>query len=216
MKYHLSLLVFLLISTLSFGQFKVIKFGIKGGVNYPQNALSTDDILSIYNDQTYDITNLQTDFQNGFHFGGITRISLPLVPVYVHGEALYTQFKETLVITDGGQEVDLSSTVRRLDFPISAGAKFGPAFAGLGVTPSLPFADASALWSSDQEANLTWGWHIQAGLKLWRLMGEVKYEGGFGMLSRNVTYTDNGGTDYNFDLDARRSQIMVSLTYFFK
>jgi hypothetical protein len=36
------------------------------------------------------------------------------------------------------------------------------------------------------------------------------------MLSRNVTYTDNGGTDYNFDLDARRSQIMVSLTYFFK
>ena len=100
MKYHLSLLVFLLISTLSFGQFKVIKFGIKGGVNYPQNALSTDDILSIYNDQTYDITNLQTDFQNGFHFGGITRISLPLVPVYVHGEALYTQFKETLVITD--------------------------------------------------------------------------------------------------------------------
>ena len=47
-------------------------------------------------------------------------------------------------------------------------------------------------------------------------MGEVKYEGGFGMLSSNFIYTDNGGTDYSFDLDARRSQIMVSLTYFFK
>ena len=79
MKYNLSLIAFLLISTLSFGQFKVIKFGVKGGVNYPQNALSAADILTIYNDQTYDITNLQTDFQNGFHFGGITRISLPLV-----------------------------------------------------------------------------------------------------------------------------------------
>ncbi|MCO4791376.1 MAG: hypothetical protein KC437_04915, partial [Flavobacteriales bacterium] len=101
------LFIGILLSTLSYGQFKVIKFGMKGGVNYPQSALSAADILTIYNDQTYDITNLQTDFQNGFHFGGITRISLPLVPVYVHGEALYTQFKETLIITDGGQEVDL-------------------------------------------------------------------------------------------------------------
>lgn len=84
------LFIGILLSTLSYGQFKVIKFGMKGGVNYPQSALSAADILTIYNDQTYDITNLQTDFQNGFHFGGITRISLPLVPVYVHGEALYT------------------------------------------------------------------------------------------------------------------------------
>ena len=42
MKYNLSLIAFLLISTLSFGQFKVIKFGVKGGVNYPQNALSNE------------------------------------------------------------------------------------------------------------------------------------------------------------------------------
>ena len=63
MKHSLSLIAFLLLSNLSFGQFKVIKFGVKGGVNYPQSALSAADILTIYNDQTYDISNLQTDFK---------------------------------------------------------------------------------------------------------------------------------------------------------
>jgi len=138
-------------------QFKVIKFGAKAGVNYPQASLSTQDVLSIINDQTYDISNIQTDISNGFNAGVIARISLPLIPVYVHGEALYTQFKQGISITDNGNDLDLSSLVQRLDFPLSAGAKIGPIFAGLGATPSMPLANASAIWSNDTEAQFTWG-----------------------------------------------------------
>lgn len=210
-----TLLVFLLAASNVFGQLKVVRFGMKGGVNLPQQTLSLNDINSIVNDQTYDISNIQTEFSDGFNIGMITRVSLPLIPVYVHGEALYTQFDETIAITDGGTDFTISSTVQRLDFPISAGAKVGPAFAGLGATPSIPFANRSDLWTPDVDANFTWGWHIHAGIKLWRILGEVKYESGFGMLAGNVNYNYND-TDYQFELDQRRAQLVVSLAYFFQ
>ena len=210
-----TLLVFLLVASNVFGQLKVVRFGMKGGVNLPQQTLSLNDINSIVNDQTYDISNIQTEFSDGFNIGMITRVSLPLIPVYVHGEALYTQFDETIAITDGGNDFTINSTVQRLDFPISAGAKIGPAFAGLGATPSIPFANRSDLWTPDVDANFTWGWHIHAGIKLWRLLGEVKYESGFGMLAGNVNYNYND-TDYQFELDQRRAQLVVSLAYFFQ
>ena len=210
-----TLLVFLLAASNLFGQLKVVRFGMKGGVNLPQQTLSLNDINSIVNDQTYDISNIQTEFSDGFNIGMITRVSLPLIPVYVHGEALYTQFDETIAITDGGTDFTINSTVQRLDFPISAGAKIGPAFAGLGATPSIPFANRSDLWTPDVDANFTWGWHIHAGIKLWRILGEVKYESGFGMLAGNVNYNYND-TDYQFELDQRRAQLVVSLAYFFQ
>ena len=210
-----TLLVFLLAASNVFGQLKVVRFGMKGGVNLPQQTLSLNDINSIVNDQTYDISNIQTEFSDGFNIGMITRVSLPLIPVYVHGEALYTQFDETIAITDGGTDFTINSTIQRLDFPISAGAKIGPAFAGLGATPSIPFANRSDLWTPDVDANFTWGWHIHAGIKLWRILGEVKYESGFGMLAGNVNYNYND-TDYQFELDQRRAQLVVSLAYFFQ
>ena len=210
-----TLLVFLMAASNVFGQLKVVRFGMKGGVNLPQQTLSLNDINSIVNDQTYDISNIQTEFSDGFNIGMITRVSLPLIPVYVHGEALYTQFDETIAITDGGTDFTINSTVQRLDFPISAGAKIGPAFAGLGATPSIPFANRSDLWTPDIDANFTWGWHIHAGIKLWRILGEVKYESGFGMLAGNVNYNYND-TDYQFELDQRRAQLVVSLAYFFQ
>ena len=210
-----TLLVFFLAASNVFGQLKVVRFGMKGGMNLPQQTLSLNDINSIVNDQTYDISNIQTEFSDGFNIGMITRVSLPLIPVYVHGEALYTQFDETIAITDGGTDFTINSTVQRLDFPISAGAKIGPAFAGLGATPSIPFANRSDLWTPDVDANFTWGWHIHAGIKLWRILGEVKYESGFGMLAGNVNYNYND-TDYQFELDQRRAQLVVSLAYFFQ
>lgn len=195
-------------------QLKIVKFGAKAGINYPQSSLSLEDINTLINDQTYDISQIQTDISNGFNGGLIARVSLPLIPAYVHGEALYTQFKEEINMIDGGTNVDISNVVRRLDFPISAGAKFGPAFAGLGATPSIPLSNANAIWSNDSEANFTWGWHIHAGVKLWKILAELKYESGFGLLARDVNYNYNN-TDYNFSLDARRSQLIVSLGYFF-
>jgi hypothetical protein len=209
-------ILFISCSSSALAQLKIVKFGVKGGMNLPQQTLSLNDINSIVNDQTYDISNIQTEFSAGFNIGMITRVSLPLIPVYVHGEALYTQFDETIAITnDAGTDVTINSTVQRLDFPISAGAKVGPAFAGLGVTPSIPFANRSDLWTPDEEADFTWGWHINAGIKLWKILGEVKYESGFGMLSGNVPYNYNG-TDYQFELDQRRAQLVVSLAYFFQ
>ena len=204
----------LLISTSSYAQLKIIKFGVKGGTNYPQEVLSLNDINDIVNNQTFNIDNIQTVYSDGFNAGLIARVSLPLIPVYVHGEALYTQFKETIQAT-GGDAFNVESTIERIDFPISAGAKLGPAFAGLGATSSIPLSNASDLWTSTEEANFTWGWHIHAGVKLWRLLGEVKYESGFGFMSG--TFNQNiAGNDYTFDLDKRRSQVIVSVAYFFK
>ena len=204
----------LLISTSAYAQLKIIKFGVKGGTNYPQEGLSLNDINDIVNNQTFNIDNIQTVYSDGFNAGLIERVSLPLIHVYVHGEALYTQFKETIQAT-GGDAFNVESTIERIDFPISAGAKLGPAFAGLGATPSIPLSNASDLWTPTEEANFTWGWHIHARVKLWRLLGEVKYESGFGFMSGNFDQ-NIGGNDYTFDLDQRRSQVIVSVAYFFK
>ena len=204
----------LLISTSAYAQLKIIKFGVKGGTNYPQEGLSLNDINDIVNNQTFNIDNIQTVYSDGFNAGLIAMVSLPLIPVYVHGEALYTQFKETIQAT-GGDAFNVESTIERIDFPISAGAKLGPAFAGLGATPYIPLSNASDLWTPTEEANFTWGWHIHAGVKLWRLLGEVKYESGFGFMSGNFDQ-NIGGNDYTFDLDQRRSQVIVSVAYFFK
>ena len=209
-----ALLATLLISTTAFAQLKIIKFGIKGGANYPQQGLSLNDINDIVNNQTFNIDNIQTVYSDGFNAGLIARISLPLIPVYVHGEALYTQFKETIQAT-GGDAFNLESTIERIDFPLSAGAKLGPVFAGLGATPSIPLANASYLWSPTEDANFTWGWHIHAGVKLWRLLVEVKYESGFGLMAGDFDQNING-SDYTFNLDQRRSQVIVSVAYFFK
>ncbi len=192
-------------------QLKIIKTGVKGGVNYPQASLSAADIAAIIDNQSYDISEIQTDITNGFNAGLIARVSLPLIPVYVHGEALYTQFDQNINMVDGGSDVTLNSTIQRLDFPISAGAKFGPAFVGLGATPSIPLANASDIWNDETQANFTWGWHLHAGAKLWRLMAELKYESGFGFLARDVSYNN-----YNFSLDSRNSQLVLSVGYFFK
>ena len=158
-----TLLVFFLAASNVFGQLKVVRFGMKGGMNLPRQTLSLNDINNIVNDQTYDISNIQTEFIDGFNIGMITRVSLPLIPVYVHGEALYTQFDETIAITDGGTDFTINSTVQRLDFPISAGAKIGPAFAGLGATPSIPFANRSDLWTPDVERAARVGDRVETG-----------------------------------------------------
>ena len=83
MKKHALLLAAFVLSTASYGQLKVLKFGAKAGLNYPQTSLSASDVLAIYNDQTYDISNLQTDISNGFNAGLIARVALPLIPAYV-------------------------------------------------------------------------------------------------------------------------------------
>ena len=208
----------LLLAALTLGlqaqaQFKIIKLGAKGGLNYPQASLNLSDLQAIYNDPTYAITDIQTDISNGFNAGLVGRIGLPLLPAYIQGEALYTQFDNNMTMVDNGQTIDLSHTVQRLDFPISAGAKMGPLFAGLGATPSIPFSNASDIWDDDTQANFTWGWHIHGGVKLWKLMAEIKYEGGFGPMAQNVNYNYNG-TDYNFALDSRANQLIVSVAYF--
>ena len=56
-------------TTLMNAQFKVIKFGAKAGVNYPQASLSTQDVLNIYADQTYDILKKEIiDLENKYKF----------------------------------------------------------------------------------------------------------------------------------------------------
>lgn len=211
----IALLFVLLLSISAQAQFKIIKTGVKGGLNYPQGSFSLDDIQNIIDDPTYAISDVQTEISNGFNFGLVSRVGVPLIPMYVQGEALYTQFSESITLVDNGQSITMDNTIRRLDFPITAGMKMGPAYAGLGATPSIPFANASDMWDDQTQANFTWGWHLSAGLKVWRLMAEVKYEGGFGMLARDVDYNYNG-TDYNFSLDSRSNQLVLSVAYFFE
>ena len=126
----------LAISTAASAQLSLVKFGVKGGLNFPQESLDLDAIANAVADTSF---NIQTDDSDGFNAGIVARVSLPLLPAYIHAEALYTQFGESITVNG----TENTSTVQRLDF-ISVGAKIGPIFGG-AVYSSIPLSSASML-----------------------------------------------------------------------
>ena len=197
----------LAISTAASAQLSLVKFGVKGGLNFPQESLDLDAIANAVADTSF---NIQTDDSDGFNAGIVARVSLPLLPAYIHAEVLYTQFEESITVNG----TENTSTIQRLDFPISVGAKIGPIFGGAGLTPSIPLSSASMLLEPDEEVVFTSGFHIHAGVKLGQIMAELKYESGLSeQLSGAINTLDPDLPDV--EIDQRRSQVVASVAYFF-
>ena len=199
-----AILLFVAFSTQSFGQIG-LDFGIKGGVN--TSNIKFKDI----SDQV--VANINGSSVNlGYHAGLFAR--LDLLFLYVQPEILYTRLNgEVEVEEKSGKTSTYDYNQNRMDIPVIFGLKIGPAGIFAGPVLSYNLQSPSEIFESSYKKG-TWGYQVGAGVKLFSILIEAKYEGGFGTVADEATIPING-SDYTFDVDKRTPQVILSLGYAF-
>ncbi len=219
--------LFLIISFLAFAQIaqaQLLKFGLRAGVS--STDLSADDLLITNADAFQDLKIKAGDARVGIHGGIFARINIPVLPIYIQPELLFSSVGGEYQVTSVVNDVDAQTSVKdvkfsRLDIPALLGTKFGPLRLNAGpiftfiLNEDNGFADAvreaSQITNAEQDnKGATVGYQAGVGLDLWKLALDVKYEGNLSKLGDGVTV---GGNQYNFD--TRNSQVVFSLGYFF-
>lgn len=200
-----SLLVILGLSLSFAAEAQFFQFGMRGGI-------------SSYNVRYQDFTNvnnfsLESSSKTGFHLGFYSRVQL--LGFYVQPELLYNR-TGSLITTTAPNGVSTTSdlTFQRLDVPVLVGKRFlrifrgnvGPVFSNL-LRADLEENNISNNISTAYR-NSTVGFQVGAGVDIWKLVIDLKYEGSLGKFGESISA---GGQ--SFSTDARPSQWLLSVGY---
>lgn len=204
-----------------------IRFGVKGGLNSSTMKIdktTLDDVSTVDGAKTFLLE--QGDSEFGLHFGLFSRIQL--MGVFIQPEVLFTQAKGNFVITDqenaqSAYNAIVEQKFNRLDIPVMAGYKFGPAKVFLGPVATFTLSEKDGLQEkmSDFVAenstvdnsikNAVFGYQVGVGLDIFKFATfDIKYEGNLSKLGDELTI----GTR-DFSLDQRNPQWIFSLGIFF-
>ena len=208
------LILMLIASMFIFGasNAQFFNYGIKGGIGF--SSLKMEDITSI-NDGA-DVYDLITgDGVMGYHFGLQTRIKIAMV--VIQPELYFNAGGGTLEqVVEGGATEILNVNFNRIDIPLLAGVKFGPARISVGPVGSFVLSETTDLTDIEPDFELfssamTWGFQAGLGLDISRLSLDFRYEGSLSKLGESLSI---GGSE--FALDARPSQWIISLGFWFR
>jgi hypothetical protein len=115
----------------------------------------------------------------GFHAGAFARVTLGFL--YIQPEALFTQSGGEIELNDGVLKEIREVEFNKLDFPVMIGTKFLKIFRiQAGPTFSMLLdAEAKGLEEDIKSGykDSTIGYQAGAGVDLWNLVIDVKYEG---------------------------------------
>ena len=186
-----------------------IDFGIKGGLNI-SNVKASEILTDDYRINPAASGNL------GYHVGGFLRASL--VGIFIQPELYFSSISNEYKVEDlsgtGTAEQLVKQKIGRIDVPVLVGVKLGTFRLGLGPVGSIIVSDKSDLTDiTGYEAALksaTFGYQIGAGLDIWKIGIDLRYEGN---LSKLGDHLDIGGQTIN--LDHRVRQIIISLGIYF-
>jgi len=190
--------------------------GIKGGLGF--SKLKFDDIRGI--DDGSDVYDLVTgESVMGYHLGLQTRIKLAML--YVQPEIYWNAGGGEVqkIVTSGNMADDIYNIrFHRIDIPVLAGVKLGPLRINAGPVGSINISSDNGgldeLSAGFESLGTTMGFGFQAGigLGLSKISLDARYEGSLTKyLGDAVTI---GGNSYT--LDARPSQWLISLGFWFK
>ncbi len=207
-------------------QAQLLKFGARAGVS--SSSITADDL--VIKDQA-GLDQLRVKAENavvGMHFGVMAQINLPLVPVMIIPELLYSSTGGEVKVA----EIENGSEVReiikeqrfgRLDIPIMAAYKFGPARIQAGPIASINLSENNGLFDAVKETvnnadvaeekinAATWGFQAGVGVNLLKKIAiDLKYEGSLSKLGDGVTVFGNKRT-----FDSRTNQFILSVGYLF-
>jgi hypothetical protein len=177
---------------------QLFNFGVKGGVNFPNLKISKNSSIS----------DINTADGFGYHIGAMLRINVPFV--YVQPEVLYTKTASDFSFMSNGTQTSSTYDMQRIDIPVMVGLKLGPAAIFGGPIASFNVSSPNDIFNNGYESS-TWGYQVGVGLKLWRILGEIKYEGPFGDATTSAQIAGN-----SIPLDSRTSMLIVSVGYFFR
>lgn len=207
MKRILFVLLFM-VSSITLVHSQIASFGLKGGLNF-----SSIPDLQRGSTPNHTVSSL-TDAYTGFHLGVVGFFRLP--GFFLQPELLYTQNGRYMVLTPTAtptQPNHFTQNYSHLAMPIHVGMNLGPIKLGGGPVFSFLLNQWNDLddMSFDQAMNrLTLGYQLGAGLKLGKLIVDLRYEGSFNNLGTGVTV---GGQTIEFD--NRPRQFILSLGLLF-
>lgn len=215
-KIYVTLVCILTLASVSQAQ---IKYGIRAGVS--SSSLSLNDAISIVqsDNTTQELKLKAQDSKLGFHFGGFAQISI--AGFFVQPELLLSSTGGDVAVEDVLNNTKTIAKQRflRMDIPLIAGMKFGPARIGIGPVASFNLSSNDELkniiidevdgGNSASEKFETATWALQAGVGLDifnKLVLDFKYEFGLSKLGKGITID---GKDYPFS--QRNSQFIFSV-----
>lgn len=209
-KLILMLIASMFMVSISNAQF--FNYGIKAGIGF--SSLKMEDITGI--DDGSDVYDLITgDGVMGYHIGLQTQIDLALL--VIQPELYFNAGGGTVEqVVDGGVTEILDVKFNRIDIPLLVGVKLGPARINVGPVGSFVISETTDLTELEPDfemfsSSMTWGFQAGLGLNISKLSIDARYEGSLSALGETFSV---GGTD--FPLDARPSQWIISLGYWFK
>ena len=190
---------------------QLFKWGIKGGVGF--SSLKMEDITGI--DDGTDVYNLITgDGVMGYHIGVQTRIKIAMI--FVQPEVYFNAGGGTLEqVVDNGPTTVLDVKFNRIDVPLLVGVKLGPIRINAGPVGSYVLSETTDLTELQPDyelftSSMTWGFQAGLGIDVSKLSIDARYEGSLSELGETLSI---GGSE--FALDARPSQWIISLGYWF-
>lgn len=209
-KLILVLIASMFIFTVSNAQ--LFNYGIKGGIGF--SSLKIEDITDISDGgDVYDL--ITGDGVMGYHFGLQTRINIAIL--VIQPELYFNAGGGTVEqVVDGGATEILNVKFNRIDIPLMAGVKLGPARISVGPVGSFVISETTDLTELEPDfelfsSTMTWGFQAGLGLDISKLSLDFRYEGSLSRLGESLSIGES-----EFSLDARPSQWIISLGFWFK
>lgn len=146
-----------------------IKFGVKAGISSDQTKVDGGSLGTLFENSN-----------TGYHIGAVVRVNVPLMPIYIQPEILYTSNK--------WGEDNLTATINHIDIPVLVGAGIGvgttakvrvnagPVF-NAGSNSKVTLAGISV--ESDDLFDKSVGWTAGAGVDFLGFTLDFRYNGQF-------------------------------------
>jgi hypothetical protein len=187
-----------------------IRLGLRAGISTAYFNARDIVVPDQYRVETIENANI------GFHGGFIMQVSF--FGTFLQPELLLSTVGNEVRVTDL-REPGRVSHIReqrftKLDFPVLAGMRFGPARIGIGPVGTIRLLTDSELRDHpeihERYNAATFGYQLGAGLDLLFLAVDLKYEGNLTRLGSGIVIA---GQERNFDTRSR--QILLSVGIFF-
>lgn len=193
--------IFMVVAACTISQAQRIDFGLKAGLNFSEMSNNRPDLYS------------GTANSTGFLGGVYGRVGI--LGFYAQPEVVYSQRKGAFTSKVDGTAV--INTLSYIDVPVLLGFKI--AFFRMNLGPNFQFlvdakqdADSDAAkdpnFSKDNYEKSAVGYQAGVGFDLMKLSLDVRYDGGFGSLGKEVNVAGQ-----NFDYSTRASMWQLSLGF---
>ena len=174
------------------------ELALKGGIH--SVSLSNDIVTNGNSDLSF------KDSKFGYHFGLHPRIAI--LGIFVEPGITFNSSSVDYLLNDDIASNIVNETYKDIGIPVMAG--FGSGFISVFGGPVLHYQidKFKDIWSTDKLDTATMGYQAGLGLKLWKLRGEVRYEGNLSSFGNSLDIADH---EVSFGKRASRVMFTVGL-----